>query len=155
VNWGVFLEPEVRSSPMVVPDIGHEDAAQMRFVDDDHVIETLASERADQAFDGRGLPRTRRNGDDFADTHANQSALEDVAVDAVSIFMHPARRGVVRKRVDHLLRRPGCGWMIRDVDMHMHMHMRRRSCVSTTRTNSTRPVSVETVKKSIDAAEAR
>lgn len=50
---GVFLEPEVRSGPMVVLDVGREDATEMRLVDDDHVIETLASDGADQALDER------------------------------------------------------------------------------------------------------
>jgi hypothetical protein len=57
----------------------------MRLVDDDHVIETFSSDRADQTFDVRILPRTRRRGDDLGDAHASQSPLEDVAVDAVSI----------------------------------------------------------------------
>jgi hypothetical protein len=36
----------------------------MRLVDDDHVIQTLSSDRADQAFDVWILPRTRRRGND-------------------------------------------------------------------------------------------
>jgi len=40
----VFLEPEVRASPMVVPDVRHEDAAQMRLVENDHVVEVLAAD---------------------------------------------------------------------------------------------------------------
>ena len=59
----------------------------MRLVDDDHVIETLSSDRADQAFDIRILPWTRRRGDDFSDAHANHPALKNVAVDAVAISM--------------------------------------------------------------------
>jgi hypothetical protein len=51
--WRVLLEAEVRSTPMIVPTVGHEDAPEMRLVDDDHVIETLSSDRADQAFDVR------------------------------------------------------------------------------------------------------
>ena len=47
----VLLEAGVRSTPMIVPTVGREDAPEMRLVDDDHVIETLSSDRADQAFD--------------------------------------------------------------------------------------------------------
>jgi hypothetical protein len=57
----VFLEAQVRSTPMIVPAVSREDAPKMRLVDDDHVIETLSSDRADQAFDVRILPRTRRS----------------------------------------------------------------------------------------------
>jgi len=53
----------------------------MRLVENDHVIQTLSADRADQAFDMRILPRTRRGRDDFRDAHARQSTLENVAVD--------------------------------------------------------------------------
>ena len=46
--WGVFLESEMPSTPMIVPDVGREDASEMRLVDDDHVIETFSSVRSDQ-----------------------------------------------------------------------------------------------------------
>ena len=44
VIWRVLLEAEVRSTPMIVPAVGCEDAPEVRRVDDDHVIETLASD---------------------------------------------------------------------------------------------------------------
>ncbi len=59
VIGGVFLEPEVRAGPMVVLDVACEDTTKMRLADDDHVIETLASDGSDQALDERILPRTR------------------------------------------------------------------------------------------------
>lgn len=83
--WRVFLEPEVRSTPMIVPAVRREDTPEMRFVHDDDVIETLSSDRADRALDVRILPRTRRRGDDLGDAHASESALEHGAVDAVPI----------------------------------------------------------------------
>jgi hypothetical protein len=118
VIWCVLLEAKVRSAPMIVPSVGREDVSKVRFVDDDDVIETLSSDRADQAFDVRILPRTRRRSDDVDDTHARESALEDIAVDAVSISVQPARRRVLGKCVDHLLGGPlGCR-MICDVHMY-------------------------------------
>jgi len=60
VIWRVFLEAEVRSSPMVVPAVGREDAPEVRLVDDDHVVETLSPDRANQTFDVRILPAGRR-----------------------------------------------------------------------------------------------
>jgi hypothetical protein len=62
VIWRVFLEPEVRSTPMIAPAIGREDTPEMRFVHDDDVIETRSSDRADRALAVRILPRTRRRG---------------------------------------------------------------------------------------------
>ena len=93
----VFLEAQVRSTPMIVPAVRREDAPKMRLVDDDHVIETLSSDRADQAFDVRILSRTRRRGHDFGDAEADQSSVEDVAENAVAVTVQPAGRGVVRK----------------------------------------------------------
>jgi hypothetical protein len=87
VIWRVFLKAEMRSAPMIILAVELEDAPEMRLVDDDHVIETLSSDRADQAFDIRILPWTCRRGDDFGDAHPSQSALKNVAVDAVPISM--------------------------------------------------------------------
>jgi hypothetical protein len=53
VIWRVSLEAEMRPTPMIVPAVGGEDAPEMRFVDDDHVIETFSLDRADQAFEVR------------------------------------------------------------------------------------------------------
>jgi hypothetical protein len=90
----------------------------MRLVQSDHVIQALSADRADQAFDVRILPGTRRGGDDFSDAHARQSPLEDVTVDGVPISMQPAGRGAVRECVDHLLRGPRSGRMLRDIEVH-------------------------------------
>jgi len=72
----------------------------MRLVDDDHVIQTLSSDRADQAFDVWILPRTRRRGNDLGDAEADQSSAEDVAENAVAVTVQLAGRRVVRKGLD-------------------------------------------------------
>lgn len=53
VIWRVLRKSEMRSGLMIVPDVGSEDAPKMGLVDDDHVVETLASDGSDQAFDVR------------------------------------------------------------------------------------------------------
>jgi len=90
----------------------------MRLIDDDHVVETLASDGSDQALHERILPRTRRSGHNLGDSHASQSALERVAVNSVAISVQPAWGRVVGKRVDHLLGGPDRGRMSRDIDVH-------------------------------------
>ncbi len=75
----------MRSTPMMVQAVACEDAPQMRRVHHDHMVETLSSDRSDQAFGVRILPRTRRRRDDFSNAHARQSPLKDLAVDAVAI----------------------------------------------------------------------
>ena len=53
----------------------------------------------------------------LADAHAGDPAPEHVAVDGVAIPQQPSRRRVVRKRFNHLLRRPRRRGMFRDVDV--------------------------------------
>ena len=116
--WRVLRESQVRATSMIVLAVAREDAPQMRLVENDHVIETLSAQRADQALDVRILPGTRRGRDDLSDAHTRQSPPQDVAVDVVPISMQPAGRGVVREGFDHMLSGPrGCR-MLRDVEMH-------------------------------------
>ena len=80
----VLLECEVRSALVIVPDAGREDARKMRLVQDDHVIEALAPDRADHAFHVRILPRTRGGRHDLGDAHACDTAVEGGAIDAIA-----------------------------------------------------------------------
>src|SRR5438105_351800 len=113
----VFLETEMRAAAMVVAEVRRQDAAQMRGVQDDQLIETLATNGSDQPFDERVLPGTCGTGHDLCDRHAGHAALERVAVNAVSIAWQPAWGSVVRKRFDDLLSRPFSGWVRRYVEM--------------------------------------
>ena len=123
----------------------------MRLVHDDDVVETLPSDRADHALDVWILPGTRRRGQDLGDAQARQAALEGRAVDAVAIPMDPARCRVVRKSLDDLLRSPLGSRMRRRVDMDDAPSMVGEHHYD----EEHPPVSVETVKKSIEAADAR
>jgi len=62
------------------------------------------------------LPWAERTRDDLADTHADDATLERVAINGVAIPQQPARRRVVRKGLNHLLRCPRGGGMFRDVE---------------------------------------
>jgi hypothetical protein len=147
----VLFKPEVRPAAVIVVKVRPEDAPQMGLVRDDDVIETLPSDRADHALDVRILPGTRRRGQDLRDAHARQSALEGHAVD-------PSRsRWIQRGAVSSGKASTTCCAAHSAVGCAVVLiwRMRRRWWESTTTTKSTRPVSVETVKKSIAAAEAR
>ena len=89
----------------------------MRLVQDDDVIETLSSDRADHALDERILPGTRRRGHDLGDAHGRHAALQGRAVNPVAIAVRPAGCRVVRKGLNHLLRPPLGGRMRRGVQM--------------------------------------
>jgi len=64
----------MRATPVRVPDVGRDDAPKMRLVQEDHVIEALAPDRADDAFHVRMLPRTRRCRHDLGDAHTCDTA---------------------------------------------------------------------------------
>jgi len=134
----VFLESEVRSAPVIVLDVRREHAPEVRLVQDDHVVEALPADRADYALNIRILPGTRRCRNDFGDADTSDAALEHGAISSgkASTTCCAAHSAV------------GCA-------VTLACRMRRRWCDSTTRTKSTRPVSVGTVKKSIEAADAR
>ena len=78
----------------------------MRFAQDDDVIETLLSDRADHPLDERILPGTRGRGQDLGDAHTRHAALEGCAVNPIAVPVKPARCRVLRKSLDHLWRSP-------------------------------------------------
>jgi len=75
-------------------------------VEDNHVIETLAANAADDPFDVRALPGGARRRQDLLDAEPCDAPAKVPAVDLVAIPYKVARRGVPRKGIDHLLRRP-------------------------------------------------
>jgi len=71
----VLVQSKMRPGPVIVGKLRPEDAPKMRLVQDDDVVETLSSDRADHALDERILPGTRRRGHDLGDGHARHAAL--------------------------------------------------------------------------------
>ena len=53
---GVFAERQVCSRPMVIGEIPEEGSTERGFTENDHVIETLPTNGADDAFDVGSLP---------------------------------------------------------------------------------------------------
>ena len=102
----VFIEAEMRATAMVIAEVRRQKAAQVRGVQNDQVIEALATNGPDQPLDKRVLPGTDGTGYDFANRHAHDASLEHVAVNAVSVAQQPPWSSIVGKRVDDLLRRP-------------------------------------------------
>src|SRR5262249_57330712 len=52
------------------------------------------------------------------DLLSSSPPLKILSVDRIPVSEQEARSRVFRKRLDHLPRRPGGGWMIRDVEMN-------------------------------------
>ena len=53
----ILVEAEVRASAMVVPKVRRERASQVPLVEDDHVVETFATNGPNEALNVRILPR--------------------------------------------------------------------------------------------------
>ena len=76
----VLFEAEMRSTLMIIPAVSRDDTPEMHRVDDDHVIETLSSDRAEQVFDVPILPGTCERGDNVVMPMPASRRSEGVAV---------------------------------------------------------------------------
>src|SRR5215467_13875290 len=82
------------------------------------MVETFTANRTDDAFDVSSLPRRPRGAEHLFDIHYGDLIAELLAIDSISISQQISRRGIKRKGFEHLLRRPFCGWMSCDVEVH-------------------------------------
>src|SRR5437879_12348072 len=79
----VFLKGEVRARAVVVAEIAAETPKEMSLVQDDHVGEELAADRADHALGERVLPGRTRGGEELGEADAFPPAAKLGAVEAV------------------------------------------------------------------------
>jgi hypothetical protein len=131
----ILGEGEMGPGVMVVLEIRGQDISQVALAQDDDVVETLAPNRADQAFGERILPWAVRRREDFVDPHALHAVPKVLAVDLVTVAQEVGWRGIVRERVHDLLGGPGGGGMF---SVTLKWTTRRRWWASTTRTKRTR-----------------
>jgi hypothetical protein len=76
----IFAERKVRSRLVVILNVGRQYAAQVTLIEDDDVIETLAADRADDAFDVGVLPRRSRCRNDLSDSHRLEAIAEGLTI---------------------------------------------------------------------------
>ncbi len=108
---------EMSSRFVIVREVTRQDSAQVSFAEHDHVIQTLAPDRANQSLNVGGLPGRPVRDDDFLDAHVTDAFSEIVAVDGISISDQKARRLAVRERLDNLLACPTGSRVGRHVEM--------------------------------------
>ena len=116
--WRVAFKAEVGACFVVMDKVARKDAPEMAFVEDDHVVETLAPNRADDSLDVRISPRRSGRSDDFLDAHVLDAIVEGLAVDAVAVAEDEPRSLFVRECLEDLLCSPLCRWVRGDVEVY-------------------------------------
>ena len=98
----------------VVVEIGSQDPAQTRFVQDDHVVQAFSPYRPDQPLDIRVLPRRVRSAKNFLNAQPCGGFSKYVSVISVAITQQKTRSAVPRERLHKLTGRPLRGRMAGD-----------------------------------------
>ena len=113
--WRILLEREVSSCTVIVGEVACQDAAQVPLAQNENMVQTLATYRANEPLREGILPRAVGGRENLSDLHALHSVPEGVAVELVAIAEEIGGRGVVREGVHDLLGRPGGGGMLGQV----------------------------------------
>jgi len=88
MDRSVFVERPMSPQLVVVGGIPRQNPAQVRFAQDNHVVDALASDRSDQPFCEAVLPGRARGDGPVADAHGPQLAGDECAVDLIPITDH-------------------------------------------------------------------
>ncbi len=113
----ILVEREVSSCAVIVDEVARQDAAQVPLAENEHMVQTLAPDRADEPFHAGILSRAVRGRQHFTDPHALHASLERVAVDLVAIAEEIRRGSVFREGVHELRGRSVGGGMLGHVEV--------------------------------------
>lgn len=113
----ILVEREMGSCAMVVGEVPGQRATEVPLAENDDVVEALASDRADETFRERILPRTVWRREDFINPHALHAMAKLLAIDSVTVAQEIGRRGVVREGVYDLLGSPVGGGVLGHVEV--------------------------------------
>src|SRR5580700_10451688 len=103
---------------MVIAEVTFENAAQMFVIENDHVVEALATYAANESLGIWILPGASRSREHFFDAHSFNTVAEVATVNSVSITDQIAWRTVFRKCFNHLLRSPSSSRMVSDIKVN-------------------------------------
>jgi hypothetical protein len=113
----VLVERKMGARSVVVSEIADQDTAEVSLAEDEHVIQALAPDRADEPLREGILPWAVGRGQHFGYPHTRHSSPKRMTISAVAIAEKIAWRGVLREGVHELLSRPGGGGMLGDVEV--------------------------------------
>jgi len=147
---GILAQAKVSAAAMAIGEIRVKEAAEMPLIDDDRVVQTLAAKGPDHAHDVQILPGTDRARDDVGDAQAGDPPTQGVVVDVVAVPEEPMWGGVGGKGLDQLPGGPRGRRMFSAVDAYDAAGWAIKTVA-----NRMRPVSVDTVKKSIETRAER
>src|SRR5262245_35189872 len=86
--WCVLIQRQVRAGFVIIAEIVFEQSAQMVVIEDDHMIQALATNASDHPLHVTILPRTPWRYANFLDAHSFYSRSERFAVDSVAVSNH-------------------------------------------------------------------
>jgi hypothetical protein len=116
MDRSVLVERSMSSQLVIIGGILHQNLAQVRFAEDNHMVDALASDRSDQPFGEAVLPRRAWGDGLVTDAHGPQSAGDECAVDLIPITDQVARRLGPRECFGDLACDPFRGRICRDID---------------------------------------
>jgi hypothetical protein len=116
-DGSIFVQREVSSPFMIINEVALQVAAQGALVPDDDVIEALAPEGADHAFNERILPGRTRRRHHFFDAQSLRGTPRIRSIDPIAIPDDESWRSVPRPRFAELLRGPRSARMRRDIQV--------------------------------------
>ena len=114
-NGSILVQREVSAPTVIVGEVALQVAAQRALVPHDDVIDALASEGSDHAFNERILPGTTGRRPHVFNAHLLQRTSRIRSVHRVTIPDDKSGRAIPRPRLAELLRGPRRGRMRRDV----------------------------------------
>jgi hypothetical protein len=101
---------------VIIAEVIFKNATQMLVIDDDHMIQALATNASDHPLHVAILPRTSWCNANLLDAHSFNPRPEELPIDSVAVATHKLRSAVFRKCFDDLLCGPNRRWMLRDID---------------------------------------
>ena len=116
-NRGVLGQREVRAGMLVVFEVGFEDSAQPAFIQHDHMIQTFASDRADQPLDIGVFSGRLCGRENFPNAEPLRGFGELLAIASISVAQEIPRGAVPRGSFEHLMGHPFRGGVFRHRNM--------------------------------------
>src|SRR5215510_3225088 len=115
--WAIHLKGKMGTKSVIVGDIHREHPLEMPVVEDNDMIEYVATNTPNEPLAVGILPGTARGNFDFFDAHVLDALLQMLTVDRVAVSQQVPCGRITRNRLNNLLDGPLRRWMFGDVEM--------------------------------------